>query len=165
MSGKNLLLSEFVDFDDDDEADVILSISNANSSVAAGWGVGAIHPISDYSTALYNFSAKAVSADGEDNVYKFTVGQFKGFAKDADGNYITDEYNQQGITFNVYNGATLKTVQVKVAADKGSVGNVAVDESAAPVEYFNLQGVRVANPQNGLYIRRQGTKATKVLVK
>jgi hypothetical protein len=65
----------------------------------------------------------------------------------------------------VYNGATLKTVQVKVAADKGSVGNVAVDESAAPVEYFNLQGVRVANPQNGLYIRRQGTKATKVLVK
>lgn len=35
----------------------------------------------------------------------------------------------------------------------------------APVEYFNLQGVRVANPESGLYIRRQGNKVTKVLVK
>jgi hypothetical protein len=58
-----------------------------------------------------------------------------------------------------------KVTLVYPTADKGSVGDVAVDESAAPVEYFNLQGVRVANPQNGLYIRRQGTKATKVLVK
>jgi hypothetical protein len=45
-----------------------------------------------------------------------------------------------------------------------SVSNIVVDENA-PVEYFNLQGVRVANPENGLYIRRQGNKATKVLVK
>lgn len=34
-----------------------------------------------------------------------------------------------------------------------------------PVEYFNLQGVRVANPENGLYIRRQGNKVSKVIVK
>jgi hypothetical protein len=46
----------------------------------------------------------------------------------------------------------------------GSVANIAVDENA-PVEYFNLQGVRVANPANGLFIRRQGNTATKVLVK
>jgi hypothetical protein len=45
-----------------------------------------------------------------------------------------------------------------------SVGNIAVDENA-PVEYFNLQGVRVANPSNGIYIQRQGSKAKKVLVK
>ena len=35
----------------------------------------------------------------------------------------------------------------------------------APVEYYNLQGVRVANPANGLYIRRQGSTATKVLIR
>jgi hypothetical protein len=40
-----------------------------------------------------------------------------------------------------------------------------VDNSNAPVEYFNLQGVRVANPTSGLYIRRQGTTTAKVLVK
>lgn len=38
-------------------------------------------------------------------------------------------------------------------------------EANAPVEYFNLQGVRVANPENGLYIRRQGNKVSKVIVK
>lgn len=44
------------------------------------------------------------------------------------------------------------------------IEDVTVDENA-PVEYYNLQGVRVENPANGLYIRRQGNKATKVLVK
>ena len=39
----------------------------------------------------------------------------------------------------------------------------AADENA-PVEYFNLQGVRVENPSNGLYIRRQGSKVTKVII-
>ena len=35
----------------------------------------------------------------------------------------------------------------------------------APVEYFNLQGVRVANPENGLYIRRQGNKVEKIFLR
>ncbi len=35
----------------------------------------------------------------------------------------------------------------------------------APVEYYNLQGVRVQNPANGLYIKRQGNKVTKVIVR
>lgn len=38
------------------------------------------------------------------------------------------------------------------------------DENAL-VEYFNLQGIRVDNPENGLYIRRQGNKVEKILVK
>lgn len=38
------------------------------------------------------------------------------------------------------------------------------DQENAPVEYYNLQGIRVANPESGLYIRRQGNKTTKVLV-
>lgn len=39
------------------------------------------------------------------------------------------------------------------------------DNSNAPVEYYNLQGVKVANPENGVYIRVQGDKAVKVLLK
>lgn len=42
-----------------------------------------------------------------------------------------------------------------------AIVNVVADENA-PVEYYNLQGVRVANPTNGLYIKKQGTKTTKV---
>ncbi len=37
-------------------------------------------------------------------------------------------------------------------------------ETEAPAEYYNLQGIRVANPENGIFIRRQGTKATKVVL-
>ncbi len=36
-------------------------------------------------------------------------------------------------------------------------------DADAPVEYYNLQGVRVANPDKGIYIKRQGAKATKVV--
>ena len=35
----------------------------------------------------------------------------------------------------------------------------------APVEYFNLNGMKVAEPTEGIYIRRQGAKAEKVIVK
>ncbi len=38
-----------------------------------------------------------------------------------------------------------------------------VDENA-PVEYYNLQGMKVANPENGLFIKKQGNKATKVVL-
>lgn len=49
--------------------------------------------------------------------------------------------------------------------DNSGVESVTVADENAPVEYFNLQGVRVANPSNGLYIRRQGNQVSKVLVK
>lgn len=39
-----------------------------------------------------------------------------------------------------------------------------VDENA-PVEYYNLNGVRVAEPENGIFIRRQGSKVTKIIVR
>lgn len=38
-------------------------------------------------------------------------------------------------------------------------------EANAPVEYYNLQGVRVANPENGIFIRRQGNKVSKVAIR
>lgn len=44
------------------------------------------------------------------------------------------------------------------------VAEMTIDENA-PVEYFNLQGVKVANPENGIFIRRQGTKVEKIMVK
>lgn len=58
----------------------------------------------------------------------------------------------------------MKTITVTTSGVYDSVDEITVDENA-PVEYYNLQGVRVANPENGLYIRRQGSKVTKVLIK
>lgn len=47
---------------------------------------------------------------------------------------------------------------------KSGVANVAVDADA-PVEYYNLQGVKVANPSNGIFVRRQGSEVKKVIIK
>ncbi|MBQ4916526.1 MAG: starch-binding protein [Muribaculaceae bacterium] len=44
---------------------------------------------------------------------------------------------------------------------------VAIEEVAtdnAPIEYYNLQGVKVANPENGIFIKKQGSKTTKVVL-
>lgn len=47
------------------------------------------------------------------------------------------------------------------------IEDVAVDSDNAPVEFYNVNGMRVdgSNLTPGIYIRRQGTNATKVLVK
>lgn len=45
-----------------------------------------------------------------------------------------------------------------------SVTDVISADEDAPVEYYNLQGIRVVNPTKGLYIRRQGTKTEKVVL-
>lgn len=45
------------------------------------------------------------------------------------------------------------------------IEDISIDNATAPVEYYNLQGVRVENPTEGLYIRRQGSSVAKILVK
>lgn len=42
---------------------------------------------------------------------------------------------------------------------------VEVADTEAPVEYYNLQGVRVANPEGGIFIRRQGASVSKVVIR
>lgn len=45
------------------------------------------------------------------------------------------------------------------------IDDIEVDAGNAPVEYFNLHGVRVDEPRNGLYIRRQGNVTEKVIIR
>lgn len=52
-----------------------------------------------------------------------------------------------------------------------SVSDITIDDSAsAPIEYYNFQGIRVASEDGtslpaGVYIRRQGTHTSKILVR
>lgn len=55
---------------------------------------------------------------------------------------------------------------VKISRNTVGIDNVNVDNTNAPVEYYNLQGMKVNTPAAGqIVIRRQGTEATKILVK
>ena len=54
-----------------------------------------------------------------------------------------------------------------VAVDNAGVAEIVIDDENAPVEFYNLNGVRI-NSDNlvpGLYIRRQGAKASKIIVR
>lgn len=67
-----------------------------------------------------------------------------------------------------YSGIATTPAKAEFAITKSSgIENVDVENSEAPVQYFNLQGVAVEadNLTPGIYVRRQGNKATKVVVK
>lgn len=48
--------------------------------------------------------------------------------------------------------------------DSTAVKNINADE-CAHVEYYNLNGIKVSNPTGGIFIRRQGNTAEKVIIK
>lgn len=50
----------------------------------------------------------------------------------------------------------------KLTLGASAIEEIAADNAA--VEYYNLQGVKVANPENGLFIKKQAGKATKVVL-
>lgn len=78
------------------------------------------------------------------------------------GNAMLEEDFEGVIEFYLPESSEANTLVIFNAA--AGVKNVTVDNNAAK-EYFNLQGVRVANPENGLFIVRQGNQVSKVLVK
>lgn len=45
------------------------------------------------------------------------------------------------------------------------IDDVLSDTAKGAVEYYNLNGVKVENPSNGIFVRRQGGKTSKVVVK
>lgn len=58
-------------------------------------------------------------------------------------------------------------IKVTFTSTTSGITDITVDNSNAPVEFYNLQGVRV-NADNltpGIYVRRQGSQVSKVLVK
>lgn len=60
---------------------------------------------------------------------------------------------------------TLSGVYVSNPNVTTGVEDVEIEGVNTPVEYYNLQGVKVDNPSNGIFIKVEGDKATKVLVK
>lgn len=60
---------------------------------------------------------------------------------------------------------TLPVGNVESSVDKVTVDNCEEESMSQPIEYYNLQGIRVANPtRSGIYLRRQGSKVTKIIM-
>lgn len=71
-------------------------------------------------------------------------------------------------SWSVAPGEYKATVDVEnctvILTDATGIENIETEENT-PAEYYNLQGVKVANPSNGVFIKVQGSKASKVYVK
>lgn len=73
--------------------------------------------------------------------------------------------NKTKFTFAPAEEATVAYSQMIIVLESVETAVETIEaEEAAPARYFNLQGVEVTNPTNGLYIRVQGKKATKVIL-
>lgn len=49
--------------------------------------------------------------------------------------------------------------------ETGNIINMTTDTQSFTTEYYNLQGIRVDEPSSGIYIRRQGSKVSTVMIK
>ncbi|MGN0223040.1 MAG: alpha-amylase family glycosyl hydrolase [Muribaculaceae bacterium] len=113
----------------------------------------------DYNNFVGNWPGKAMTLDPATGYYKGT------FEADFD-------YTQLNVIFN--NGSGTQTgdnVKVRnngIYNQNGDTGQSGVEgiaiEADSEVIYYNLQGVQVAEPSNGVFIRRQGNKVSKVFI-
>ncbi|MFG6428249.1 MAG: hypothetical protein K1W14_17870 [Muribaculaceae bacterium] len=105
-------------------------------------------------------------AEGQDMVYcsyTFTTPSDQVYL-----NFYLDNYYYEG---NKKDDLWMDLDNVRIYSAEGdeetpsAVNEVEIDENA-PVEYYNLQGVRVnaASDMKGIYIRKQGNKSTKVVL-
>ncbi len=68
--------------------------------------------------------------------------------------------------WRIKGGAMANMSTVITIKDNSAIETVGYDNSDAPVEYFNLQGIRVNQPAAGqIVIRRQGTEVSKMIVR
>ncbi|MBQ9076426.1 MAG: right-handed parallel beta-helix repeat-containing protein [Muribaculaceae bacterium] len=87
----------------------------------------------------------------------------------AQGNtWNVDEQTNEKIETVIFHKADDETLG-EVIYQEGADGVEGINADAigqnAPVEYYNIQGIKVNNPTKGIYIKVQGNKATKVNLK
>lgn len=97
----------------------------------------------------------------------FTGGATQGFSY-AVPTYTVEDHTDTAkeITVFVPGAPVVKSYFVLPGGATGvEIINSESDNKDYPVEYFNLQGVLVKNPTNGIFIKRQGSRVEKVLLK
>ncbi len=106
-----------------------------------------------YTTAGYESLAEQYGLFGKKTDNEITMPQgtlVLGYSYDNNGDFYSID-NEGDFKITLSGGA--------------GVGNISVADENAPVEYFNLQGVRVANPENGLFIVKQGGSVSKQVIR
>ena len=124
-----------------------------------------------------NFNAYVAPADNDRDNQNVTIGTGNLVCTYAVANGATTITVPDWNVFVPYNGSAVSlyyplynttiALPFDIDNEQGGVNDIVVDNNEnAPVEYFNLQGMRVSEPAAGqVVIRRQGTKVEKLFVK
>lgn len=115
--------------------------------------------ISGFSSDVYEYNMPG-DLPTEDEVEAIVMGQSATKSVVFDKEKITLTITVTNVDADI-DGKTSHTYVFKY--ENAGVENVEIDNNA-PVEYYNLQGVKVANPENGIFIKVQGSNATKVVM-
>lgn len=129
---------------------------------------------SDKTVRLYNGNTLTINIETGSYITEIV---FAGSALDKmtanEGNYNNGSWTPtvarsdehiSSVTFTATEKPKFTSITVKYAEIPSGIADIEAEENGV-VEYFNLQGVRVAEPVNGLYIRRAGNKVEKVIVR
>lgn len=100
----------------------------------------------------------------------------KGTNMDASGNFQRGaseaiyEITEGDLAMLQQNGLTISGFAVTISKvslltpDNTGISDIEADEDA-PAEYYNMNGIRVNEPTQGVYIRRQGNKVSKIIIR
>lgn len=124
------------------------------------------YPISDTDNTPKPYVLTSVSESGEASETNTVNGTVTVNGKDVVITFPGEvgAYNKEG---DIYMGIW-KDIKITLDnEDNAGLNNVIADSDVnAPVEYYNLQGMRVANPEAGqLVIKRQGKTVSKIVVR
>ncbi len=120
------------------------------------------YPNSDTSVGPFKTACDAISPTYYEETYKDRP-DFKDIPCSAGKHTISIKGTGGATVFD-----EIKVTAHKTSASSG-VENIATgleaDEANGPAEYFDLQGRKVVNPANGLYIVKRGNKVTKEVIR
>lgn len=130
-----------------------------NYSLECAISAGVEFKIADANWGSINYGA---GKDETETIYLEDDGTYTGFWLHNAQNSALGEDFEGTISFSL--PASAEGLAVKLVSKGAGIDSVVAEENA-PAVYYNLQGVKVANPENGVYVVRQGNKVSKVLVK
>ena len=139
------------------------------------WGTDAAWKMSTNDGITYTFTCADGQSIGDGVAFKFADAGWASINYGASSEISLDEevtlnYNGGNTTLDeIWNGSVTITIPapqaaatVKFTNEKAGINDIVADDNA-PAVYYNLQGVRVDNPEHGLFIQVKGNKAKKVV--
>ena len=157
------------------EGPIDLYIVGFNVNGAADWDAG-LKMTYDESKDLYTWSGTQLGSGFKINngtwAAEFNIGAGEGKLILGDPYNVAIGDGTGNIEFAgdievVYNPEVTFSLTNKVLTVTGEASGLDTinKESNAVVEYYNLQGVKVANPEKGIIIKKQGDSISKVMIR